>query len=90
MGLEALEENDPEDEVEEIYTLQSSMINILPEDIPEDAQDFPIDAADWDTYDPSKPRQPTLGDAWAKIAEEVLFIAPPLPGDSPWIVKDPL
>lgn len=64
------------------------MMNIQPNDIPEDAQEVLTDAADWDTYDPSKPCQSCLGDAWAKIAEEVLFIAQPLPRDSPWIVTE--
>lgn len=90
IGLEALDEETQDQEVEVVYSLQSSMMNIQPCDILDDAQEFPIDAVDWETYDPLKLCQPCLGDAWAKIAEEVLFIEQPLPGDSPWIVKDPL
>lgn len=90
MGLEALEEETQDDEVEVVYTLQSLMINIYPSDIPENAQDVPSDPADWDTYDPAKPCQPHLGDAWAKVAKEALYVAQPLPGDTPWVAQDPL
>ncbi|KIM46696.1 hypothetical protein M413DRAFT_46923, partial [Hebeloma cylindrosporum] len=39
-------------------------------------------------YDPSLPRMTQLGDAWARIAEYLLCLAQPLPGDSPWITRD--
>jgi hypothetical protein len=96
--LEALNEEESEEdlndegseEIEIIYTLQASVINIQPREIPHDAQDVPAYAADWDRYDPTSPCQTHIGDAWAKIAEEALFIAQPLPGDSAWIARDPL
>ena len=96
--LETLSENENEghfneggcDEVEIIYSLRASVIDIRPRDIPHNAQDISAYAADWDKYDPTLPCQTQLGDAWAKVAEEALFIAQPLPGDSAWIAQDPL
>jgi len=92
--LEVLEEETPSeeelDDIEIVYTLQSSVINIRPRDIPPDARDVPVNVADWDHYDPTLPCQSNLGDAWAKVAENVLSIAQPLPGDSAWIARDPL
>ena len=45
---------------------------------------------DWNHYDPTLPCQTNLGDAWAKVVENALSIAQPLPGDSAWIAWDPL
>jgi len=86
--LEALDE-DPED-VDIVYTLQVSVIDILPRDIPASGRNVPNNAPKWDEYDPSSPCRTCVGDAWAKIAEEALFVAQPFPGDSPWIARDPL
>ncbi|KIM46897.1 hypothetical protein M413DRAFT_58605, partial [Hebeloma cylindrosporum] len=41
-------------------------------------------------YNPSLPQQSSLGDAWARAAEYGLYLAQPLPGDSPWISRDRL
>ncbi|KIM42784.1 hypothetical protein M413DRAFT_408828 [Hebeloma cylindrosporum] len=87
--LEALEE-ESSDEVQILDTLQASVINIRPQDIPIEGRQIPAFATDWDQYDPSAPRQTCLGAAWAKVAEEALFLAQPLPGDSAWITRDPL
>jgi hypothetical protein len=90
--LEAITEETEEnlDDVKIIYTLQASVINIGPQDIPLNVRDVPTHATDWDQYDPALPCQANLGDAWANIAEEALCIAQPLPGDSAWIARDPL
>jgi len=92
--LEALDEELPSeedsDDIEIIYTLQASVINIRPRDIPPNAWDVPVFAVNWDHYDPTLPCQTDLGDAWAKVVENALSIAQPLPGDSAWIARDPL
>ena len=94
MKLEELDEEelddesikDDSDEIEILYSLQASVIDIRPRDIPVDARDVPAYAPNWDQYDPTLPCQTRIGDPWAKVAEE----AQPLPGDSTWITQDPL
>ena len=64
--LEALEEEES-DEVEILYTLQVSVVDILPKDIPQKGRIISLTELDWDEYNPSLDRVRHLGDAWARI-----------------------
>ena len=81
-------EEEESDEVKILYTLQVSVIDILPNDIPQKGRIISLTEHDWDKYNPFLEHVKHLGDAWAQVAEYRLHLAQLLLGDTPWITQD--